>query len=244
MGQSLIDRNNKMSEFGVWFVFLAHPLTLLLLMFWPNSQTSDPLGRDVQILVFKVIVADIMFWQARISKPNYTPIGDSERGVCDSDCVTCCDCQSQRIGRSKHCKICQRCVRKWDHHCPLLNGCIGEGNHGRYVLFLTSTAVGLSHLSVVVGSTVSVSLDKTIFQNVIYNMIPLFVTLTVILLLAICCGLVLWHLFLISSNQTTPEVLHPEKCFWIHTDHPRPFDKGILANTKLWFNEVRGIRVS
>eukprot|EP01060_Flectonema_neradi_P032373 TRINITY_DN5136_c0_g2_i1.p1 TRINITY_DN5136_c0_g2~~TRINITY_DN5136_c0_g2_i1.p1 ORF type:complete len:244 (+),score=12.29 TRINITY_DN5136_c0_g2_i1:653-1384(+) len=241
MGESLIDRNSKMAEFGMWFVFLAHPVTIILLMWWPNVLTPDPFGFDAQILVLKFIIADVLFCQARRSVPYFVTIGggDLERGDGQHDNI-CCECQCVRMIRSKHCKICQRCVRKWDHHCPLLNGCIGEGNHGRYVLFLASTAVGLSHLAVVVGSTIKITMASTVFQNITYNFIPLFVSLTVIFLLAICCGLVVWHLFLISTNQTTPEVLHPEKCFWIHADLPRPYDKGFFNNVKMWFSEVRG----
>ncbi len=36
----------------------------------------------------------------------------------------------------KHCYRCGKCVHKYDHHCVLLNICIGEANQKYYVGFL------------------------------------------------------------------------------------------------------------
>ena len=43
--------------------------------------------------------------------------------------------------RTKHCEDCGKCVRKYDHHCPWLEACIGERNHKFFWMFLLSTAV-------------------------------------------------------------------------------------------------------
>ena len=43
--------------------------------------------------------------------------------------------------RTKHCEDCGKCVRKYDHHCPWLEACIGERNHKFFWMFLLSTAL-------------------------------------------------------------------------------------------------------
>jgi hypothetical protein len=41
-----------------------------------------------------------------------------------------------RYLRMKHCFRCKKCVHKYDHHCVLLDICIGEFNQKYYIGFL------------------------------------------------------------------------------------------------------------
>lgn len=49
----------------------------------------------------------------------------------------CPDCLVVRTPRSKHCAVCNRCVERFDHHCPWLNNCVGVSNHVHFIIFLT-----------------------------------------------------------------------------------------------------------
>lgn len=42
----------------------------------------------------------------------------------------------QQPMRAKHCQTCKRCVRRFDHHCPWIENCVGERNHRWFVLYL------------------------------------------------------------------------------------------------------------
>ena len=50
----------------------------------------------------------------------------------------CPDCEVLRTPRSRHCAICNRCVERFDHHCPWINNCVGTGNHNSFLIFLFS----------------------------------------------------------------------------------------------------------
>ena len=52
----------------------------------------------------------------------------------------CKRCGLLQTETTKHCSICNRCVDKFDHHCDVLEMCIGHGNVGWFRAFLTGGA--------------------------------------------------------------------------------------------------------
>ncbi|CAB3408904.1 unnamed protein product [Caenorhabditis bovis] len=63
-----------------------------------------------------------------------------ERGSA-SEWTMCTRCQSFRPPRAHHCRICKRCVRKMDHHCPWVNNCVGELNQKYFLQFVIYVGV-------------------------------------------------------------------------------------------------------
>jgi hypothetical protein len=54
---------------------------------------------------------------------------------------TCKVCGSRRTKTTHHCRFCRRCVEGFDHHCDVLDICVGEGNIFLFRLFLFLNSV-------------------------------------------------------------------------------------------------------
>ncbi|UJR13858.1 hypothetical protein I4U23_000867 [Adineta vaga] len=57
----------------------------------------------------------------------------------------CNICKGFKAPRAHHCKTCQRCILKFDHHCPWINTCLGYKNHANFCWFLFSSILGCIH---------------------------------------------------------------------------------------------------
>lgn len=179
-------------------------------------------------------------------KLSYSPIMIMRLMPCNG----CKQCKIYELPlRSYHCKKCQRCIRTFDHHCPIIGGCIGENNHFIFCLFLLTQSI--SFILGIKGILKKISLyrntygstNQKIFLYSILSIIGIGVSFLIVYLL--------FHIFLILTNQTTFEVFCPQECPYLRIFKQeririynergieikenfsfRPFDNGIIQNIK------------
>eukprot|EP01090_Pellita_catalonica_P016832 TRINITY_DN4949_c0_g1_i2.p1 TRINITY_DN4949_c0_g1~~TRINITY_DN4949_c0_g1_i2.p1 ORF type:complete len:472 (+),score=32.92 TRINITY_DN4949_c0_g1_i2:849-2264(+) len=48
----------------------------------------------------------------------------------------CASCLTAKPLRSKHCRTCDRCCARFDHHCTWINNCVGQKNHVNFIICL------------------------------------------------------------------------------------------------------------
>ncbi|KAI0341166.1 zf-DHHC-domain-containing protein [Trametopsis cervina] len=74
----------------------------------------------------------------------------------------CIQCMARKPLRSKHCRICDKCVARHDHHCPWVWNCVGVNNHRQFLLFVITLVIGIilfDYLTYAYFSTIQVRTD-------------------------------------------------------------------------------------
>lgn len=125
------------SFYSIFNIILYMIVTVLAVSSHVRTMLSDPVSsKCVFILKKSFVTVEIYFKQGAVPRGNATKEHISQMGFKEGQVIfKCPKCCSIKPDRAHHCSVCQRCIRKMDHHCPWVNNCVGEGNQKYFVLF-------------------------------------------------------------------------------------------------------------
>mmetsp|Transcript_17907 Transcript_17907/g.42949 ORF Transcript_17907/g.42949 Transcript_17907/m.42949 type:complete len:304 (-) Transcript_17907:291-1202(-) len=137
----------------------------------------------------------------------------------------CQKCQLPKPPRCHHCRVCNRCVLRMDHHCPWVNNCIGHGNYKAFFLLLIYITAGVVHAMGLLGFQFFQNMHVNARTRRMGRLAPhakqaaaqiwpfnpagvLIQTLCFVMTFPLTVGLLMllcWHVYLVLSNKTTIE---------------------------------------
>eukprot|EP00741_Cyanophora_paradoxa_P006301 tig00000989_g6108.t1 len=153
----------------------------------------------------------------------------------------CTPCGIVQPLRSKHCKECNRCVRRFDHHCFWIGTCVGEKNHCRFLWYLITETLVCGWGLLLAGSGLE---DRPGFKQWLDDNGFLLICIILILMFGMLpFSLAVYHGFLACSNQTTWEMLKRAKIDYLKAvpENVYPFSRGCWPNLRYFcFSLGRG----
>ncbi|KAK4051867.1 Palmitoyltransferase [Microbotryomycetes sp. JL201] len=207
---------------------------------WPSFEHR--LSRELlRVLVpFNALLALVYYNYALciVTDPGRVPAGwEPNKQDLEKDGVEVKKLTAFKPPRAHHCRKCGACTLKMDHHCPWVNNCVGHGNYGHFIRFLTMVDIACSYhlgmITVRAFGSLAFSRYPTTTQMV---MLVLNYVTCVPVLIAVGC-LTLYHYWCLLFNTTTIEGWEKDKVATLRRqgkmlEFKYPYHLGYWANVQ------------
>jgi hypothetical protein len=130
----------RSSLWGSFNVVMFNTVIFFLCMAHMRAVITDP--GTLPLSPSKLDFSDMHSSESGLAQPCPRPPLNWCLSGCDYvDWTVCTRCEIYRPPRAHHCRICRRCIRRMDHHCPWINNCVGERNQKYFLQFLIYVGV-------------------------------------------------------------------------------------------------------
>jgi len=131
-------------------------------------------------------------------------------GVDASTQKWCKKCMAPKPERAHHCSSCGRCILKMDHHCPWLGSkCIGHRTYPAFIHFVSCVMLQAIYIGTVSARAMWYSFNKPFDVDNFTPVHELCLTLTGLVFALVMGSFLIYHIYLILTNQTTLEDISP-----------------------------------
>lgn len=199
-------------------------LTSLSLFYLMKTGTTDPgfIPKNIETVkhLFKPDETDTM--TSNRVQPPYKETRINDVIVRLKWCRTC---KIYRPPRASHCKRCNSCIDRFDHHCPWTGTCIGRRNHRHFFAFVSITTILCIYATVCSVVEIGVfvwratlpahdsrsykyhdmSVQQAFVQSLLSSPVSYLTILYSFVMGLSVGGLMFFHLYLLSRNITTYE---------------------------------------
>lgn len=135
-------------------------------------------------------------------------------------------CLKYKPDRCHHCRTCNMCVLRMDHHCPWVYNCIGFRNHKYFFLLLIYAAADLVLVNVTMFETVWWSTRTDVAVSMMFTL-ALGATFSAFLM-ALTTTFLGFHVWLMAKAMTTVEFC--EKSLKKENYDSSVYDQGLYSN--------------
>lgn len=157
--------------------------------------------------------------QVPIAPPCHEVKQNGERRFCNK-------CTKYKPDRCHHCRVCNSCVLRMDHHCPWIANCVGFRNHKYFLLLVFYSFVNCCFIGISMGGTVLGSMEEE--MDLAFRFALVFgMTLTMVMggLLGSFLG---FHTWLTRQALTTIEFCEKSSTF----SRSISYDQGLFENIR------------
>jgi hypothetical protein len=226
--------------FGLWYVYVRHHCI-------PIFQVAESRRRSViELIIFHCLTVMLLicYVMSIMVHPGEIPSDDAQWDYMGEDASAfsraplslqemkksgerrhCKWCGKYKPDRCHHCRVCQTCILKMDHHCPWIYNCVGFFNYKYFFLLLFYTVLDLHLIVWTMAESVIRCIDEpatpfltmflTFFGETLAGFLAIFVTI-------FFC----FHIWLITKSMTTIEFCEkslPKK----ETDNKKNYDASV-----------------